>query len=95
MIKKYSKEFKSEAVRLVEESGLKSKEVCTELGVSLSALDKWVREHRRSTESKELKVEEKAELIKLREENRRLKLEKELLKKATIYFAKNSESGAC
>jgi transposase len=89
MAKKISAEVKAEAVRLVEEHGVKIGQVCKELDIGRSTLDKWLKEYR-STASNGLSVDEKAELRRLRAENRELKLEKELLKKATVYFAKHS-----
>ena len=90
MRKKLSQEIKDEAIRLVEQHGVKHAQVASELGIGKSTLDKLLKEYRTS-ESNGLTIDEKAELKKLREENRILKLEKELLKKATVYFAKHSE----
>jgi len=90
MRKKISEEIKQEAIKLVEHNGIKLVQVCKEFGIAKSTLDKWLKEYR-TTNSNGLTVNEKAELKKLREENRILKLEKELLKKATVYFAKHSE----
>ena len=90
MRKKLSQEIKDEAIRLVEQHGVKHAQVAKELGIGKSTLDKLLKEYRTS-ESNGLTIDEKAELKKLREENRILKLEKELLKKATVYFAKHSE----
>ena len=89
MGRKFSEEYKLEAVRLVEVHGVSAAQASEELGIGRSTLQKWLREYRCS-DSNGLTVNEKAELRKLREENRLLKLEKELLKKATIYFAKHS-----
>ena len=90
MKKKISKEIKEEAIMLVEQNGVKIGQVCQEFGIGRSTLEKWLKEYR-TTNSNGLTIDEKAELKKLREENRILKLEKELLKKATVYFAKHSE----
>lgn len=90
MGKKISESIKSEAIKLVEEHGIKISQVCKELGVSRAALDRWLNTYR-TVSSNSLSVDEKAELKRLRSENRTLKLEKELLKKATVYFAKHSE----
>jgi transposase len=90
MGKKISESVKQEAIRLVEGHGVKVVQVCKELGVSRPALDRWLKEYRTSA-SNGLTIDEKAELRRLRAENRMLKLEKDLLKKATVYFAKHSE----
>ena len=90
MGKRFTKSFKDEAVQLVELHGVSMKQAASELGIGLSTLEKWVRAYR-ICESDGLTVSEKEELKRLREENRKLKLEKDLLKKATVYFAKQSE----
>lgn len=82
--------IKEEAIRLVEEHGVKRQQVIKELGIGRSTLDKWLKEYR-TKESNGLTVDEKAELKRLRKEVRELRIEKELLKKATVYFAKRSE----
>ena len=90
MPRRYSEEIKEQAIKLVEEHGVKHAQVVKELGIGKSTLDKWLKEYR-TCESNGLTVSEKAELKRLRQENRILKMEKELLKKATVYFAKHSE----
>ena len=90
MARKISESVKVEAIKLVEEHGVKAVQVCKEMGIGRSTLDKWLKVYRTSA-SNGLTVDEKAELKRLRAENRTLKLEKELLKKATVYFAKHSE----
>lgn len=90
MGKKISESVKQEALKLVEEHGVKIGQVCKELGISRPTLDRWLKEYR-TIASNGLSVNEKAELKRLRKEVRTLKLEKEILKKATVYFAKHSE----
>ena len=90
MGRRFSQAFKDEAVKLVEVNGVKVVQAASELGIGRSTLEKWLREYRQS-ESHGLAASDKNELKQLREENRKLKLEKELLKKATVYFAKHSE----
>ncbi len=90
MSKKTREAVKTEAIKLVEEHGVKIGQVCKELGISRSTLDRWLKTYR-TISSNGLSVDEKAELKRLRAENRTLRLEKELLKKATVYFAKHSE----
>ncbi len=90
MTKRISEEVKQEALKLVEENGVKIGQVAKEFGIGRSTLDKWLKEYRVCA-SNGLSVDEKAELRRLRAENRTLRLEKELLKKATVYFAKHSE----
>ena len=87
---KISEEIKQQGIKLVEEHGLKIPQVAAELCIGRSTLERYLREDRTSA-SNNLTVNEKTELKRLREENRILKMEKELLKKATVYFAKHSE----
>ena len=90
MGRRFSRAFKDEAIKLVEVNGVRVVQAASELGMGRSTLEKWLQEYRNS-QSNGLTVSEKSELKQLREENRKLKLEKELLKKATVYFAKHSE----
>lgn len=84
------KAIKDQSIKMVEEAVLKIAKVAKEVGISPATLHRWLKEYR-TTESNGLTVSEKAELKKLRQENKILKLEKDLLKKATVYFAKHSE----
>ena len=86
--KGFDAKFREEAVRLVEVVGLSVTEVCRELGISRAALSRWLKAHRDTTkETPEPSSNQEAELNRLREANRKLEAEKELLKKAAIYFA--------
>lgn len=86
-IKKFSEEYKLEAVKLVEEQGLKSSEVSKDLEIGKSTLDKWIKLYR-STKPKSLNsINEQEELRQLKAENHKLKLERDLLKRATVFFA--------
>jgi transposase len=92
--RQYTKEFKLDAVRLVSEQGYKVSEAARNLGIDRSMLDRWVKEHGDRPEEAfrgngKLTAEQE-ELRRLREENRRLKLEREILKKAAAFFAKES-----
>ena len=88
----YSLEFKQDAVQLVLSRGYSIQEAATNLGVSASALRKWVRaekgdENNNSIFGKPLTLGEHEELLRLRKENIKLKMEREILKKATAFFA--------
>jgi transposase len=88
MVKKFSEEYKLEAVLMVLETGISASQVVKDLGIGRSTLEKWVREYKEKTETKiGLNINEREELRNLRAENQKLKLERELLKKATIFFA--------
>ena len=92
--KKYTKEFKLDAVRLVTEQGYTRAEAARNLGINAGMLARWVQESR-SDEGEafrgngKLKAEQE-ELRRLRQENRRLKMEREILKNAAAFFAKES-----
>lgn len=89
----FSKEFKAEAVALVKQQGLNINQVAKDLGVAWTLVNKWVMQHEADSGERSdlLTTEERAELTALRRENRTLKLEREILKKAAAFFAKESE----
>jgi transposase len=82
--KKYTREFKQDAVRLVTEQGYNQSEAARNLGIDRGMLGRWVKELQEN-ESEAFRgngklTAEQEELRRLREENRRLKLEREVLK---------------
>jgi transposase len=91
---KFTKEFKADAVNLVIEQGYRCSEVGRRLGVGSSNVSRWVREFK--SEQEEVseggvsRRELETELRKLRKENKRLQMEREILKKAAAFFAKES-----
>jgi len=89
--KRYSEEFETEAIRQVTERGYSVVDVAGRIGVSTNTLYKWVKASRPA--SKEASELEKSRLEnqKLRAENRRLQEERDILKKAAAYFAKDPE----
>ena len=90
----YPAEFKAEAVRLYGESGRSLKAVAVDLGVSLESLRSWVNQAKVDAGEKAgLTTEELEELRRLRKENRTLRMERGLLKKAAAYFAREGETG--
>jgi transposase len=86
--RRHSREFKEEAVNLVVGQGYSIAEAARNLGVNANMLGRWKQESAGSSPS----GDEKAELARLRKENKRLRMEREILKKATAFFA--SESGS-
>ena len=85
-----TEEFRSEAVRIALTSGLTHKQVADDLGIGLSPLGKWVT-HRKHTELMSGPDDDKdKELARLRKENRTLREERDILKKATAVFANTS-----
>lgn len=93
--KRYSEEFKAEAVKLVLERGLDAKQAALDLGVGKSTMDAWVRVWReRKASGVEITPAELEELKRLKKENRVLREERDILKKAAAYFARDSQKGA-
>jgi transposase len=88
--RRFSEEFKAGAVRLVLDEGKTVGAVARELDLTPSALGAWVRqaEADRSKGKTGLTTAEREELARLRKENRELRLEREILKKAAAFFAK-------
>ena len=87
---RYTPEFKDEAVRQVVERGHSVAEIAERLGVSSHSLYKWVKAatpDKREQHAAQL-VEAKSEILKLRAELRRVEEERDILKKAARYFAK-------
>ena len=89
----YPAEFKEEAVRLARSSGKPVAQIARDLGVSFESLRHWVKQAAVDEGSREgLTTDERAELAKLRRENQTLRQEREILKKAAAFFARESES---
>jgi transposase len=89
----YPPEFRAEAVRLYRDSGQSLNAVSKDLGISLESLRSWVNQAKIDTGEKTgLTTEERAELSRLRRENRTLRMERDLLKKAAAFFARESET---
>ena len=91
---RYTLEFKQEAARLVE-SGQSQAAVSRSLGVVEQTLGNWVREHRagslKGATSKPQVTAEQMEVSRLRAELSRVKMERDILGKATAYFAKGQK----
>jgi transposase len=89
----YPLEFRTEAVRLYRSSGKSLKAVADELGISLETLRNWVNRAKIDAGEKPgLSTEEREELRRLRRENRVLREEREILKKAAAFFAREGET---
>ncbi len=84
----YPPEFRREAVRLALTSGRTRREMAEDLGIGLSTLTRWLREDRDASEPSEAALDIHAELKRLRRENAVLKQERDILKKAAAFFAK-------
>jgi transposase len=94
--RRFTKEFKEEAVRVLDQDERSGADVALELGIERGVLYRWRRElHGKkvpiATMSQALSPDEKEELRRLRREVQQLRMDKEILKKATAFFAKESK----
>jgi len=91
---KFTKEFKEDAIKLVLEHGYKGSEAGRRIGIHPSNISRWIREFRRDqediAEGGVTRRELEDEVRRLRKENKRLEMEREILKKAAAFFAKES-----
>ena len=88
--KKYTDEFRRDAVRIAVTSGLTRPQVSSDLGVGLSTLNKWVQKHQHDDLMSGPHEDVEKENERLRKEVRLLREEREVLKKAAIFFAGQS-----
>jgi transposase len=89
--RRYTEDFKRDAVKLVEVERLPVAAVARDLGVNVNSLYKWVRDAAQTDVVVDVSDDERAELYRLRKENRVLREEREILKKATAFFARESK----
>ena len=93
--KKYSREFKLDAISLVLEQGYTRGEAARSLEINASLLGRWIKEYQgddgQAFRGNGKLTADQAEIRHLKEENRRLKMEKDILKKATVFFAKETQ----
>ena len=91
----YTAEFKEDAINLVIEHGYSCAEVGRRLGINPNNVNRWVRLHSEQQEytaqGKPSPQEMQDEIQRLRKENKRLQMEREILKKAAAFFAKESD----
>jgi transposase len=84
--KRFTAEFKAQAVKLARESESTLSDVARDLGLPLSTLFQWVKKAH-----KEASTPEQGELARLRRENEQLRMERDFLKKAAAFFAKHQQ----
>ena len=94
----YTKELREEAVKMITGGGLKAPEVARRLSIPKSTITYWVREDKKGKlpdvgRSKKVLSETEMELTHLKRELAQVKMERDFLKKATAYFARESQSG--
>lgn len=90
--RKYTEEFKAEAIKQVTERGYKVQEVSERLGISSKSLYLWLRLARKSNGKHSQGNDNglRQEIVRLKSELKRAEEERDILKKATAYFAKAS-----
>ena len=87
----FTKEFKVETVELIRTSGKTLPQVCRDLDLSETAVRRWVEQAEIDAGQRNgLTTAEREELARLRRENRILREEREILRKATAFFAKEA-----
>ena len=89
--KLFTQEFRDEAVRLAQTSGRSRREVASDLGIGLSTLRNWIdrrRDRQMEQPPPDRQEDMAAELKRLRRENEVLRQERDILKRATAFFAK-------
>ena len=89
--RRYTEEFKIEAVRQVVERGHSVAEVAERLGVSAHSLYAWKRQFGPDAPSHRRRVSDRAEMLRVKKELKRVTAERDILKKAAAYFASQPE----
>lgn len=91
--RKFSAQFKAEAVQLVIQSDRAIAQVAGELGINAGTLSNWVLKYRKENPEPEKKLTpaDYGRLAQLEEDNRRLRMENEFLKKAAAFFAREQD----
>lgn len=90
--RKFTPEYRDEAVKLVLEEDRSIAAVARDLGINEGTLGNWIAKYRQAHPvSEELNLSERARLRELERENRELRMEREFLKKAAAFFAKEQQ----
>jgi len=87
----YTAEFKQEAVALVTEQGYSVSKAAASLGITDKLLYNWKAKFEAEQSGASLNTDERAELLRLRKENKELRMEKEILKKASALLLKETK----
>lgn len=88
---RYTEEFKRDAVSQVKDRGYSVKDVSERLGVCTKSLYDWCRQYHKPSKALQEDKEQAAEIRRLRSELARVKEERDILKKATAYFARDAD----
>jgi transposase len=94
--KQYTKEFKLDAVSLVLDQGYKVAEAARSLEINANMLRRWIKENQADNDGQAFRgngklTPEQEEIRRLKLENKQLKLEKQILKEAAVFFAKETK----
>ena len=94
--KQYSKEFKLDAISLVLDQGYTIAEAARSLEIRANMLGRWIKEHQADDNGQSFRgngklAPEQEEIRRLKVENKQLKLERQILKEATVFFAKETK----
>ena len=89
----YPEEFRREAIRLARLGDKPQRRLAKDLGISDVSLRRWIREEQaaRGERPDGLSSDEREELQRLRDENAKLRMEREILRKAAVFFAKEDD----
>ncbi|WP_419605753.1 transposase [Thiolapillus sp.] len=87
--RRFTPEFKKDAVALVTEQGYSIAKAAQAVDTSENNLRRWKKELEQEAQGDRLTAEERAELVRLRRENKERRMEKETLNKASAFFAKD------
>ena len=91
MASRPTEEFRAEAVRVALTSGLPLKQVAVDFGIGFSTLNRWIQQDRRIPGKPTIRSDLEREVAELRKENRLLREERDVLEKATVFFAERSK----
>ena len=89
----YPEEFRREAIRLAQLGDKPQRQLAKDLGVSDPTLRKWLKEEKAAKGQRPggMSADEREELQRLRDENAKLRLEREILRKAAVFFAREDD----
>jgi len=86
---RHPSEFKQAAVKMVVEQGVSAREAAANLGIKLSTLLSWVKQHRRGEGPARVQEDLRRQVKRLQAEVDQLRMERDILKKAAAYFARD------
>ena len=94
--KQYTKEFKLDAISLVLDQGFTIAEAARSLGIRANMLGRWIKENQADNNGQAFRgngklMPEQEEIRRLKIENKQLKLERQILKEAAVFFAKETK----